>query len=262
MFVKRLRTLFVPTNLFYSYYDLLFAHKDYSKETELCLKLSNRYGIKNPTKILEIGCGTGNHTLNLAQTNKEITAIDTDQEMINLAAKKVKASGIKNIKLLKSKVEDLKNQKFDLVIAMFNVITYIEEFDELEDFINGVSNVLRQNGVFIFDCWNGVAAMVDPPNVKKISLKHQDEELSLIVTPEVNLFKQLVNLTYDFRVKSKKSIKSSIYILPQKLWTPDEISWVLTKARFETKVISPLFNINKKATEKDWKILFCARKIG
>ena len=250
----------MPTNLFYNYYDLLFANKDYSKETDLCLKLSSLYGIKNPKSILEIGCGTGNHTLNLAKTNKDITAIDSDQVMVNKADEKIKASRFKNIKLLKSKVEDLKNQKFDLVIAMFNVITYIQEFDELEDFIQGVNKVLKRNGVFIFDCWNGVAAMIDPPKVKHISIKQDGDELTLKITPKTDIFRQVVNLTYDFQVKSKKSTKTDKYILPQKLWTPGEINWTLSKAGFETKIISPLLNIDKKATENDWKILFCAKK--
>ena len=66
-------------SLFYQYYDVLFAGKDYSAETDLMFQLSRRYGIGEPASVVEIGCGTGNHTEHFASRRlKQLTAIDID----------------------------------------------------------------------------------------------------------------------------------------------------------------------------------------
>ena len=64
--------------IFYHYYDAIFSEKNYRKETEFIFKKASESLGRSPEKILEIGCGTGNHTMNLAGKNIPLTAIDID----------------------------------------------------------------------------------------------------------------------------------------------------------------------------------------
>jgi ubiquinone/menaquinone biosynthesis C-methylase UbiE len=43
------------------YYDRIYWWKDYNREVEFLLKIFRRYGVRGK-RILEVACGTGNHT--------------------------------------------------------------------------------------------------------------------------------------------------------------------------------------------------------
>lgn len=246
----------MPSNLFYKYYDALFQNKDYGQETNLVFNLSKKFGIKTPQKILEIGCGTGNHTRLLSKSVSNLIAIDTDVEMIKIAKKKL--SDYPNVKVIYTPVERLRNKNFDLALAMFNVITYIENSKKLGQFMKGVASRLEKGGIFIFDCWNGVAAIKNPP-VKKITrFKHKNESITVTLTPGIDLLNQKVRLNYQISVK--ETSKKDNFHFDQTLWTPMQISDALTQAGLKVILCSPIMKPNQKATEDDWKILFVCKK--
>lgn len=248
------------SKLFYQYYDTLFSKKDYFLETQICFKLAQKYGLGKPKKVLEIGCGTGNHTLVLAREKIALTAIDIDPEMVKIAKEKIKKAGINNVKILHKKIEDIKNNQFDLVVALFNVITYVPTQEELESFIKGVERNLAPGGVFIFDCWNGVAAILDPPKHKVTKIKQNGKEIKFEVYPVTNFFNQETILNYQIIVREKKATFKGRYSFSQTLWTPMQMLSSARKTGLENTLISSYLNLEKKATEKDWKIMFVFRK--
>ena len=245
-------------NLFYSYYDALFQSKDYSKETDLIFKLSKKYGIKSPKKVLEIGCGTGNHTKFLAQKSANLIAIDIDPKMVAIARQKIKQTI--NLKIIHSSVENLKQDKFDLIVAMFNVVTYIPTEKQLLEFMKAVASKLNREAIFIFDCWNGVAAIKDPPKIKKQTINYQDKKIDYTLVPHTDFFNQKTTLTYNLRVESKDVIKSESFSFDQTLWTPLQLLYTIKESGMRATLCSPLMDINNKATEKDWKIMLVAKK--
>jgi SAM-dependent methyltransferase len=60
-------------------------------------------------------------------------------------------------------VEDSPDEPYDLAAAMFNVVTYVPDVAALERFFGAVSRRLKPGASFVFDAWNGVAALRDPP---------------------------------------------------------------------------------------------------
>lgn len=75
-------------------------------------------------KILEIGCGSGNFTIPLAQDAKEILALDFSPAMLKQLALNIKKQEIKNIRMVCSKWED-----------------YTEDYDA--DFVVSVNSLYR-----------------------------------------------------------------------------------------------------------------------
>jgi len=112
-------------SLFYDVYDELFASKGYIEEVGCVLKLASEALGRNPARILEIGCGTGNHTLALADSGAALVAIDIDPLMVSRARAKLDAAGKRNADIQLVPVSDLKTSGFDLACALFNVITYL-----------------------------------------------------------------------------------------------------------------------------------------
>lgn len=75
---------------FAEYYDLCYSGKDYAKETNFLQNLIKKYKI-NGKKILDVGCGTGNHALLLKKKGFDVTGIDLNKEMLKVAKKKSKS---------------------------------------------------------------------------------------------------------------------------------------------------------------------------
>lgn len=245
-------------SLFHAYYDALYQDKDYQKETDLVFKLSRKFGLKSPQKVLEIGCGTGNHTIHLAKIAPYLVAIDIDERMVKLAKAKIPESN--SLKIIHTSIEDLKEDNFDLALAMFNVVTYISKPAELHSFMKGVSHKLVQGAVFVFDCWNGVAAIKDPPQVKKGKVDYRGEKIEYSLIPTTNFLNQRVRMDYTLKVTSGKRVRQDSFSFVQMLWTPAQIIFAAEEAGLEVVLCSPLGGADRVATENDWKIIFCCRK--
>lgn len=249
---------FFERDVFYKSYDILYKDKDYTKETNLIWSLARENGIKVPRKILEIGCGTGNHTLQIAKKGVNLVAIDTDMMMTNVAKEKLKS--FDNVNIVNEEVEKLEENNFDIATAMFNVVTYISDLDRLESFFKSVFDNLRKGGIFIFDCWNGIAAINDPPKVKEGKTKNGKVSIDYKIVPKKDLFNQTVELKYDLNYKNGPISKKGTYKFNQTLWTPKEIKSKLDKSGFDILSISPFMEPKKKATEESWKIMFVCKK--
>jgi len=72
---------------------------------------------------------------------------------------------------LHADVQNLKENNFDMAIAMFNVVNYIENQADLNTFFRAIADKLEKKGMMVFDCWNGIAAVLDPPKIKKSRLR-------------------------------------------------------------------------------------------
>src|SRR5262245_9243424 len=69
-------------------YDLLYGDKDYAAECDLIQRVIRRYGLEPTRSVLDLGCGTGNHSLPLAQRGYEIVGVDRSEKMLVQARSK------------------------------------------------------------------------------------------------------------------------------------------------------------------------------
>jgi len=109
-----------------------YLHQSY---IELILKYKKQ-------KLLDIGCGNGAMLERLQSLNIESKGIDLSSTTIEIA--KQKGLNAHNIDVCDEK------DSFDVAIAVFDVINYIEE-NQLKDFFSCVENRLEDNGIFILD---------------------------------------------------------------------------------------------------------------
>ncbi|HIX29750.1 MAG TPA: class I SAM-dependent methyltransferase [Candidatus Blautia stercoravium] len=103
--------------------------------------------LNQENNVLEIGCGTGIVTIQLADCVKEITAMDISREMLLRAEQKAKDLGKKNISFRCGTLMDMKfpPKSFDVVTA-YNVLLYMENQEEVLD---KIYKVLKPGGLFI-----------------------------------------------------------------------------------------------------------------
>ena len=109
---------------------------------ERILKLAD---IKSGDKVLDIGCGTGTSALIIAKDvgdEGEVVGIDLSSRMLDIARKKLKRSGFRNVTFLQANAEDIPypDSYFDkaqyLVLRMNRRTGYIER-DLQATWLNG-----------------------------------------------------------------------------------------------------------------------------
>lgn len=75
------------------YYNAFYRDKNYQEEAEQIDTLLKRYG-ENVTKLINFGCGTGRHDMELVKMGYACTGIDMSPMMIELAREQVKEAGV------------------------------------------------------------------------------------------------------------------------------------------------------------------------
>lgn len=98
-------------------------------------------------RILDAACGTGGHVLGLSSLGYDVTGIDIDASMINLAQEKEYAKEIDFIEGdMRSLGEHSFPDKFDLIYCIGNSLVHLNEVREIEIFLNKVKKLLRPSG--------------------------------------------------------------------------------------------------------------------
>jgi ubiquinone/menaquinone biosynthesis C-methylase UbiE len=131
-------------------YDHVMSHVDYDAWGQYVASLIDQYGPDDPD-ILELGCGTGNVTVRLAQDfGHSYTATDNSSAMLVGAHNKL--AGYAGVKLKQQDFRAISGvDRYDVVLLVYDGINYARSLDELESTLNGVAAVLRPGGLFLFD---------------------------------------------------------------------------------------------------------------
>ncbi|MEF3280727.1 MAG: methyltransferase domain-containing protein [Elusimicrobiota bacterium] len=102
-------------------YPRAFDQKNYKDSLDLIKKIEELGVSFERKKIADIGCGTGNYSLVLAQKASEVFCLDFSPEMLKILKKDASLNGIKNISVELSSFEDFdarsKEKYFDISFA-------------------------------------------------------------------------------------------------------------------------------------------------
>ena len=110
-------------------------------------------GAQNEKKALDIGCGTGNHTIMLLEKGYDTTAIDVSKEMLEITKNKIGDYLGKRVNLLKLKAENIDSlqTEFQVIISLGSVVNH---FKSWEEFFEKIEKLLKKDGIFLFSLDN------------------------------------------------------------------------------------------------------------
>ena len=144
-----------------SIYDILMDDVNYEQWAEyLHTQLQKHHCPGN--QLLDLGCGTGNVTIPLAQKGYHITAVDLSEEMLVQAREKtmqLEQSGApveidwqqQDMTMLDLYDEEDNFLLFDGVVATFDAFNYITEPEALQFLLQDLADHMQDDGVLIFD---------------------------------------------------------------------------------------------------------------
>jgi SAM-dependent methyltransferase len=162
----------------------------------------------NAKNILDVGCGTGMHALNLAEMGYTIYGIDQSNEMISIANDQLfnKPLLFDHVKFLIGDLRNLEIGKyFDVVVSLFHVMSYQITNNELVNSINSIANHTKKGSLVIFDCWYGPAVLTDKPNKRTKTFEDSELLVKRIAIPVIYPSKNLVDVNFNITVINKDS---------------------------------------------------------
>ena len=212
------------------------------------------------TRILDIGCGTGRHSIELAKRGYNVTGIDLSESQLKRAKEKASAQNL-SIDFEKHDARKLSFfNEFDLVIMLCEGAFSLMETDEMNfQILSNATNALKSKGKLIFTTLNGL-----------FPLFHSVKEFLALATQEGNA--TYSNNSFDlmtFRDRSTIQIEDDLgntkkLECNERYYVPSEITWLLSSLNF--KVIDIFgaklgaFSRQDKLTTEDYEMLVIAEK--
>lgn len=136
---------------FASVYDALLPELDYAAWVDYLERLFARRG-KHPELVLELACGTGSATLELAARGYDMIGLDLSEEMLAEAREKQIEAGMNNILLLHQDMTDFELYgTVDAIVCLLDSVNYITAPEKLERMFTLCMNYLNPDGILIFD---------------------------------------------------------------------------------------------------------------
>ena len=114
--------------------------------------------------ILDVGCGTGRHSIELAKRGYAMTGLDLSAEMLAIAEKTAQAQGVEVEWVQKSAVDFSFPPRFDAVIGLcegaFGLLSQSDDvIDQPLAILSNVSRSLKPQAKAIFTVLNGAAML-------------------------------------------------------------------------------------------------------
>ncbi len=208
--------------------------------------------------ILDIGCGTGRHAIELAKRGYRVLAVDLSQAQLAKARLKAKKAQVK-VRFRKADARSLKyRQRFDLAIMMCEGAFPLMETDEMNfEILKNAGRALKKNGIFIFTTLNGLFPLFH--SVKDFINQHQDHEVHKTDTFDLLTFRDYSEYEQVDDDGNKKTLQCN-----ERYYVPSEITWLLKSLGFNKVDILGAemgkFNRDRQLTTKDYEMLVVAKK--
>lgn len=101
--------------------------------------------------ILDMGCGIGRHSLELARRGFQVTGVDRTQIYLSKAAQQADGQGL-DIKFIKADMRDFQSEEeFDGALSLFTTFGYFEAPAENQQVIHNIYEALKSRGVLVMD---------------------------------------------------------------------------------------------------------------
>jgi ubiquinone/menaquinone biosynthesis C-methylase UbiE len=246
-----------------SAYDTMYRNKDYGKECYIIDELFRAFSSIDVHTILDLGCGTGNHSLRLAEMGYRVTGVDISPDMLNIAREKAKEYG-RPISFTEGDVRYLRlGRVFDSVIMMFTVLGYQLTNVDIMNALRTAHAHINKGGIFVGDVWYGPAVLSQKPSDRLLELPTPDGGSVLrFSSSKLDTYNHLCHVNYRLiTIKDNKVLKDAQETHVVRYFFPQEMSMYLKSAGFELLRIKGFPNLTENPDENTWNVIFVAKAI-
>lgn len=244
-------------------YDYIYADKPYKKEAQFIHNCFIEYGFGKISEVLELACGTGNHTFELEKFGYKIIALDYSKDMLSQARFKAERLNSK-VKFMLTDMRELPvfEKKFDSSICLFDSLGYVLTNGAIRKVLRGVHKNLKKNGLFIFDFWHAPAMIKHFDPFRARTFRHKGVTFVRLSKTSLDLLNQTATVSYvinkigekDQSYQYKETQKNRFFLLK-------EMTLFLTISGFKVLKYFEGYSDKENIDDKSFHVLAVAQKI-
>jgi 2-polyprenyl-3-methyl-5-hydroxy-6-metoxy-1,4-benzoquinol methylase len=250
------------------WYELLFENYGQKYDAESftqgtageCDFIENELKSDKSLKILDVGCGTGRHSIELAKRGFDVTGIDLSESQLARAREKAETNNLK----IDFRKEDARNlpfsDEFHVAIMLCEGGFPLMETDEMNyGILRSVTKSLKKDGKFIFTTLNGLFPLYHSVEEFCGSAAGNGNATYRNNTFDLMTFRDHNITEFEDDFGNKKTIESN-----ERYYVPSEITWLLKSLGYKKIEIFGAklgaFSRNDKLTSTDFEMLVIAGK--
>jgi len=254
------------------WYEILFENYSEKYDNECfvqgtigeCDFIEEELNFNQELKIIDIGCGTGRHSIELSRRGYSMTGIDLSESLLKKAIEKAIQNELQ-IEFIRHDARNLPFKKqFDAAIMMCEGGFPLMETDEMNfEILKNVSNSLKDNAKFIFTTLNGLF-----PIYNSIDEFHENSELTERKEGNASYkstsFDLMTFRDYNITFFTDDDGKEHKLECNERYYLPCEITWLLKTLGFTKIEIFGAklgaFSRKDKLSSNDFEMLVIAER--
>jgi len=174
------------------------------------LGILKKYG-RIPQTLLDLGCGTGRHAVEMAKQGVEVTGVDISESMLRLGRESLSNLNRADFslpwpKLLQGDARLVRLGKaFDAVVSLFHVMSYQNTEEDALAVLETAKAHLKPGGLFLFDFWYGPGVLRDLPTIRELVLEDEATHIRRLAKPDILVNDNVVIVNYTVSISDLKS---------------------------------------------------------
>jgi SAM-dependent methyltransferase len=245
-------------------YDHFYEGKDYKGECDLVEAAFSRFDVV-PHTLLDVGCGTGKHLIELARRGYDTAGVDLSASMLDQARRSAAADLPKERQpeLLCGDARDFDYQrKFDAAIMMFAVIGYLTANDDVLAGLRNIRRHLDPGALFICDFWYGPSVLSVQPSDRVRVLDKSGEQVIRATSTTLDPLSHTADVTFRlWTVCDQQLVNESTELHRLRYFFPQEFALLLADAGFKLESLTAFPSIDEKPTASTWNAFAVARAV-
>ncbi len=251
------------------WYESLFENyaRKYDKECFVqgtvgeCDFIEAEVGRDKSIKIIDIGCGTGRHAIELTKRGYNVTGVDLSENQIKRAREKAQEAGV----TIDFQTQDARHLpfdgEFDLAIMLCEGGFSLMETDEMNfEILKNATKALKSKGKLIFTTLNGLFPLFHSVNEFYKSAQQKEGQFQCKECSfDLMTFRDHNTALFEDDSGNKKELKCN-----ERYYVPSEITWLLKTLGFKKIDIFGAklgaYSRNDKLTTDDFEMLVVAEK--
>ncbi len=250
------------------WYELLFENyaRKYDQECFVqgtageCDFIEREIDRDTSVKIIDIGCGTGRHAIELAKRGYRVVGVDLSEAQLIRAREKAQEQGVK-VDFRKHDARDLPFEgEFDLAIMLCEGGFSLMETDEMNfEILKAATKALKSKGRLIFTTLNGLFPLFHSVNEFYKSAQKEGQSQCKECSFDLMAFRDHNTVVFDDDAGNKKELQCN-----ERYYVPSEITWLLKTLGFKKIDIFGAklgaYSRSDKLTPEDFEMLVVAEK--
>ena len=180
-------------------------------------------------KIIDIGCGTGRHAIELTKRGYHVTGVDLSESQLARAREKAKEAGVTiDFKKHDARVLPFEGE-FDLAIMLCEGGFSLMETDEMNfEILKNATKALKSKGKLIFTTLNGLFPLFHSVAEFYKSAEKEGQSQCKECSFDLMTFRDHNTAVFEDDSGNKRELKCN-----ERYYVPSEITWLLKTLGFK-----------------------------